>query len=270
VGVRRVSDLERGFAAIVKQRAGALLPAALLGRIYRRQLLDFMVQQRLPAISDDRTCVEAGALMGYGPDSKDYWRRTATYVDKILEGRQGGRPADPAAHPVRAGHQHDNGQGARLRHSPLGAGAGRRGHRVVNRRAFIAGTVNLLAAPLTADAQQAAGKIYRIGFLSTSATGEPPCGEPCSMAYASGAMSRAEISRSCFAMGMERSTGCPEAATELVRARPDVIITSVNATTPAARKATQTVPIVMVIGSDVPSGRGSSRVWRSPAATSPG
>jgi putative ABC transport system substrate-binding protein len=92
VGVRRVSDLERGFAAIVKERAGALLPAALLGRIYRRQLLDFMVQQRLPAISDDRRFVEAGALMGYGPDSKDYWRRAATYVDiKILKGV---KPAD--------------------------------------------------------------------------------------------------------------------------------------------------------------------------------
>lgn len=37
----------------------------------------------------------------------------------------------------------------------------------------------------------------------------------------------------------------PEAAAELARARPDVIITSINATTQAARKATQTVPIVI-------------------------
>jgi putative ABC transport system substrate-binding protein len=43
----------------------------------------------------------------------------------------------------------------------------------------------------------------------------------------------------------------PEAARELVRAAPDVIITSINATTRAALAATRTIPIVMTIGSDV-------------------
>jgi hypothetical protein len=34
----------------------------------------------------------------------------------------------------------------------------------VDRRAFVAGTLGLLAAPLAAGAQRA-GKVYRIGFL---------------------------------------------------------------------------------------------------------
>jgi putative ABC transport system substrate-binding protein len=43
----------------------------------------------------------------------------------------------------------------------------------------------------------------------------------------------------------------PAAADELVRWRPDVIVTSINSTTHAVVKATQTIPVVMVVGTDI-------------------
>ena len=36
----------------------------------------------------------------------------------------------------------------------------------MDRRAFVAGTLTLLAAPLAAEAQPAGKKVYRLGFLA--------------------------------------------------------------------------------------------------------
>ena len=46
---------------------------------------------RLPAMLSFREYVEAGGRMSYGPDLADLFRRSATYVDKILKGA---RPGD--------------------------------------------------------------------------------------------------------------------------------------------------------------------------------
>ena len=121
----------------------------------------------------------------------------------------------------------------------------------MNRRAFVSGAVSVLAVPLVAEAQPAAGKIYRIGFLSTSRSG----GEDLRRALLEGLREQGYVEGRNLEVLLRHGDGridlLPEAATELVRAKPDVIITSINATTQAALKATQTVPIVMVIGSDV-------------------
>jgi putative ABC transport system substrate-binding protein len=48
-------------------------------------------QYRLPAVSPFRFNAADGALMTYGPDLSDQYRRAATYVDRILRGE---KPAD--------------------------------------------------------------------------------------------------------------------------------------------------------------------------------
>ena len=58
---------------------------------HRRQLAELAVRSRLPAIYGLRPSVDAGGLMSYGADSRDLYRRAATYIDKILKGA---KPAD--------------------------------------------------------------------------------------------------------------------------------------------------------------------------------
>jgi ABC-type uncharacterized transport system substrate-binding protein len=65
----------------------------------RRRLVDLAATNRLPTVYSYRGYVEAGGLMSYGPDLADSFRRTATYVDRILKGA---KPADlPVEQPTK-------------------------------------------------------------------------------------------------------------------------------------------------------------------------
>jgi putative ABC transport system substrate-binding protein len=89
---RGPNDFEGAFAAMARERAGALLvvPDAVFG-LHRAQLQDFAAKSRLPAMYGLREHPEAGGLMSYAVDLRDSFRRSATYVDKILKGA---KPAD--------------------------------------------------------------------------------------------------------------------------------------------------------------------------------
>ena len=52
----------------------------------REQVARLAANYRLPWIAGQAACVEAGALLGYGPSNALTYRRMATYVDKILKG----------------------------------------------------------------------------------------------------------------------------------------------------------------------------------------
>ena len=62
--------------------------------VYIKQIAQLARQKRLPAISVHRQFAVEGGLMTYGPDTADIFRRSATYVDRILKG------ANPAELPV--------------------------------------------------------------------------------------------------------------------------------------------------------------------------
>ncbi len=98
--VRNPEELESGFEAAIRERAGALLVPAVMAGTYQRQITDFTQKKRLPLIYDTKEFVEqAGGLMSYGPSFSDLWRRAATYVDKILKGT---KPADlPVEQPMK-------------------------------------------------------------------------------------------------------------------------------------------------------------------------
>ena len=89
--VREPGDFDAAFAAMVKERAGALLLTGPMFFIHRVRLAELARKNRLPSMSTQSQWVEAGGLMSYAPSFPDLWRRTATYVDKIL---RGAKPTD--------------------------------------------------------------------------------------------------------------------------------------------------------------------------------
>jgi len=83
---------ESAFAAIKAARAGALivLPDGMLYSQHPR-IVTFSAASHLPALFGQKEVVEAGGLIAYGPNIPASFRRSAAYVDKIL---QGAKPAD--------------------------------------------------------------------------------------------------------------------------------------------------------------------------------
>jgi putative ABC transport system substrate-binding protein len=53
---------------------------------HRKEIVDFMATNRLPAIYPHAEFVEAGGLICYATNFDDLFRRAADYVDKILRG----------------------------------------------------------------------------------------------------------------------------------------------------------------------------------------
>jgi putative ABC transport system substrate-binding protein len=121
----------------------------------------------------------------------------------------------------------------------------------VHRRAFLSTMAGgLLAAPLAAGAQPA-GKVWRIGYLGMNSQPEV---EHMLDALRLGLRERGLIGdrdvviEYRFAHG--RAERLVELASELVRARVDVIVTSTDTLGLAVRQATTTIPIVMVAAGD--------------------
>jgi len=100
LGIRTSEEFQAAFAAIVKERPGALLVLAdRLFLYHRARIVDFEAKHRLPGVYAYRELVEAGGLMSFGPSYAGLHRRAAYYVDKILKGA---KPADlPVEQPTK-------------------------------------------------------------------------------------------------------------------------------------------------------------------------
>jgi len=93
---RRVEDFESAFASILGANADSLLVLASPMSYSDRGmfLAQLALKHRLPAMFGFKENAEAGGLMSYSADILDLYRRSAVYIDKILEG------ASPADLPV--------------------------------------------------------------------------------------------------------------------------------------------------------------------------
>jgi putative ABC transport system substrate-binding protein len=116
-------------------------------------------------------------------------------------------------------------------------------------------SLSLFLVPLAAEGQQPAGKVYRIGYLSSESATPPNGLEPLRQAvrelgYVEG---RNVLIEARFAE--HKLDRLPEMAAELVRAHMDVIVTFSTPAAKAAQHTTPTIPIVMSSGGD-PVGSG--------------
>ncbi len=127
---------------------------------------------------------------------------------------------------------------------------------MIDRRAFLAGTgATLLAAPLAAEAQQP-GKVARVGILSTA----NPRSASLYQAFEQRLRELGYVEGQNIAIEFRNAEGSvdrfPGLAAELVRLNVDVIVTATDPATRAAKRATTTIPIVMMAINYEPIGLG--------------
>ncbi len=91
VSARTPEEIRPAFSAVSRGHAQALY---ILGDYFffthRTTLLKLASKLRLPVIYGERHFADAGALMSYGVDYAEQWRRSAGYVNKILKGAKPG------------------------------------------------------------------------------------------------------------------------------------------------------------------------------------
>ena len=92
--IRRAEDIEPAFQAVAGRTDAIYVGADPPAIVNRARINALALGARLPTMSAVRAYVEAGALMSYGANFPDLWRRAAEFVDKIL------RCAKPADIPV--------------------------------------------------------------------------------------------------------------------------------------------------------------------------
>jgi putative ABC transport system substrate-binding protein len=100
IQVRAPEDFEEAFQTATSGHADALLAfddSLTVG--YRTRLVALAAKHRLPTMYGLREFPDSGGLVSYGPNFPDQYRRTGTYVDRILKGA---RPADlPVEQPTK-------------------------------------------------------------------------------------------------------------------------------------------------------------------------
>jgi putative ABC transport system substrate-binding protein len=89
--VRSVAEIELAVAKLGQEPGSGLIAAsdAYILNV-RGAILNAANLQRVPIISAYRQFVVEGSLMSYGPDTADIFRRSTSYVDRILNGESPG------------------------------------------------------------------------------------------------------------------------------------------------------------------------------------
>ena len=98
--VRDTAEIEDAIAKLGRERgSGLIVPPDPFTIVHHELIMRLAMRHRLPAVYAYRSYVVKGALMSYGPDPYDMFRRSASYVDRIFKGA---KPADlPVQQPTR-------------------------------------------------------------------------------------------------------------------------------------------------------------------------
>ena len=84
-------DIESAVGAFAQSAGGGLivLPTAI-NNLHRERIISLAASHRLPAVYPFPPYTTSGGLISYGIDTVDVFRRSASYVDRILRGEKPG------------------------------------------------------------------------------------------------------------------------------------------------------------------------------------
>jgi putative tryptophan/tyrosine transport system substrate-binding protein len=95
--VRTEVEIDAAVARLATALGGGLIvPPDAYTMVRRDLIVKSAAQHRIPAIYSYRQVVKEGGLISYGPETADLFRRSASYVDRVLKG------ANPGELPVQA------------------------------------------------------------------------------------------------------------------------------------------------------------------------
>jgi putative ABC transport system substrate-binding protein len=88
---QNAEEITRAFDTAARERVDAIVVSVdAVFFAHRQRIVDLALKQRLPSIFGNREYVEAGGLMSYGDSLQEFYRRAATFVDKIIKGAKPG------------------------------------------------------------------------------------------------------------------------------------------------------------------------------------
>jgi putative ABC transport system substrate-binding protein len=91
VTVRDGAEIERAVVALAREPNGCLLmPPDGVVLAHRELIIRLAAEHRLPGIYSYPVFARSGGLMSYGADFNDLYRRSASYIDRVLKGEKPG------------------------------------------------------------------------------------------------------------------------------------------------------------------------------------
>ena len=91
INMRDTGQIERAVSDFARDPNGGMIVTPAVGADQRGLIIALAARHRLPAVYSSRNYVTEGGLIYYGPDVLDLYRRSASYVDRVLRGE---KPAD--------------------------------------------------------------------------------------------------------------------------------------------------------------------------------
>lgn len=85
------AGIEDAISALAREHGAALISMAdIFTSLHRKLIIQLALNYRLPLIGAFRNFTDQGALVFYGSNTADLFRRAASYVDRILRGEKPG------------------------------------------------------------------------------------------------------------------------------------------------------------------------------------
>jgi putative ABC transport system substrate-binding protein len=102
VNVGDTGEIKRAITVFANSSNGGLIvTGSALASLHRNLIITLAAQHKLPAVYFERSFVDGGGLLSYGPNIVDQYRRAAVYVDRILKGEK------PSDLPVQASTEYE-------------------------------------------------------------------------------------------------------------------------------------------------------------------